>query len=394
MRFVNHRKVLNRAGVPGWRSTRVAIGRTSLFVLAVLWCADAWAAVDPAVFTGSVGRAQIVLQLYVDADRVSGRYFYRRTRQDIPLDGAQADGTLQLTAQVTGDSLTLARAGHRLVGRLVTKAGVSFPVALDPAEPTPASPSARPGTDTPPDGPDELYERFRMQDLRLAVRSRQVISGRTIAWYREDLSQREMFRLEAGYPTPVMDAINPQLETFHLERVQQTLSCTGIDGRTGVEDSHAEAPFLSADYVSFTWVASWSCEGAAHPDFETSARTFDARTGRRLQLEDILWFGRGAPPREETPEWLDYRANVFAPRIVALMTRLHPADMAKPATPDDTCDYSQPDMWTNAGWSIGPGGLVLHVYTYRAQRQCDDPAFAVIPMAVVDALRRSRSRDR
>ncbi len=325
-------------------------------------------------FEGTVGSAAVVMAL---TDGTLGQYFYRNVRVDIELSGDRRGQTLELESRLTGDRLKLSRAGTGLSGVLVTKTGRQFPVSLHRA----AEPRA---TADLPAGLS-LYERLQLSGLTLSPERLQTVNGKTIRWYRNGLTGIRLFRLESGYATPAMAAMNHALTRHQWKEVLAWLQCPGEDGSgSGAEASEADKPGLGPIYVSYLWRSSWSCAGTAHPDFGVEGHSFDARTGRELKLDEVLPVGPGRPPAEDSQPWYGYRSETFAPAVVALLKRYHRAQMARP-NDDDGCDYTDPEVWSFPSWVLREDGLWLGAVFPRVARACDSPDWAVIPWSALPA---------
>lgn len=332
---------------------------------------------DRQVYAGTVGAARVVVELEGSGDDVTGRYFYRKYRLDIGLSGRWTGDRLLLEARSGGDRLNLRRAGAELAGSLTTKAGRTLPVRLSPVG-APASLAAGLPAKMADISP---YERHQLAELSLVPGTIRHDGPHTLRDWREPVSGVTLFRIESGYPAPVLARINAALERQQWERVSQWFGCEGFDGQSGIDVSEARSPYLSDDFVSYAWFASWSCAGTAHPDFGTQGVTFDARTGRELQLEDLLYFSNPPAPQPGTPAFFDYRGDIFAPRIVSLLGQLYPNEMqpADGEAAEDQCDYADTSVWDFPSWYLTGKGLYLGAYFGRAQRPCDEPEWSVIP---------------
>jgi hypothetical protein len=302
------------------------------------------------------------MELQPDPTEPGGRYFYRRTRFDINFSGATKAGAMSLEAFTTGDKFVLKPAGSGYAGEMTTKAGRRLPVTLRPA----------PAGDT--------YEAERRVGLSLAPAGAYAVSGRPLRWYVEAQSGVRLFRIEGGYPPAVTTAINAALQKAQWREVDDYFACPGEGGGPGVDEDKVSAVYLSDDYVSWAWSSSWSCANAAHPDFGTEGRTFSARTGRELTLDELLAFGKAPPP--DTDAWRDYRSSVFAQRLVARLRLLHPKEMATPGS-DDGCDYSDPGVWDFPTWYLTAKGLYVGAIFARVARNCDNPEWSVIPWSAL-----------
>ena len=351
-----------------------AVLLASLMLLAMPFRAHAEAM---QVFEGSAGTARLVMELEATGNEVTGRYFYRKYRLDIGLAGSWSGETLTLAARTNGDSMILRRNRNGLAGSLVTKNGRTVPVNLTPIAIQSASQMA-PSAIMPDLSP---YEQVQLADLALVRGETRQDGSRVLRNWREPVSGIEMFRIESGYPTAVLDKINAAFERQQWERVSQWFTCEGYDGEPGMEITEVKAPYLGDEFVSYAWSVSYSCAGTAHPDFGTQGYTFNAQTGRELVLEDLLYFGTQPVPAAESTEFYTYRTEVFSSRVVALLGQLHPHEMipAEAADAGDECDYTDPSVWNFPSWYLTKDGLYLGAYFSRAMRPCDEPDWAVIP---------------
>ncbi|WP_313538376.1 hypothetical protein [Sphingomonas sp.] len=347
-----------------------------LLAASVLALAPATARAAPEqVYQGTVGTAPVVMMLSEDKAEVFGQYFYLRSRLDIDLSGSVRGQTIDLASRVTGDKLHLTRSGTTLSGTLTTAKAKRLPVSLRPAGVA---------ENLPADLPPKLsgYERWHLTGLTLTAQQAETINGKTIRWYREPLSGIRLFRIERGYAAPALAAVNHTLARNQWQDVSAWFGCIGYEGGPGTDVAEAQKPWLGTNHISYLWNASWSCAGAAHPDFATVGYSFDMHTGRELRLDDLLPFGPA--PAEDSDAWYGYRGKRFAPGVVTLLKRYHPAEMTKPGRDDeDGCDYSDPDVWDFPGWALSDKGLWLGATFARVQRACDAPDWAILPWSAL-----------
>lgn len=332
------------------------------------------------VLRGMAGRYPIVMQIWAqDGGNAGGSYFYTRFKQDIDVRGQAAGGDVSVTSDGTGDRFVLRRDGAGYKGTLTTAKGTELPVRLSPVAkgsvPDPAPDLNLPEMDD--------YERLRLTGLTFVPGKTETIGSRTIQWYDEPLSKLSMFRVVSGYPAGAMAAINRVLAREQVVQVGYYLNCAGWNGDSGFDASRVSSRFLDDRFVSYAWSGSWFCMGAAHPDIGTAGTTIDARTGKVLALEDILWFGSGAKPAPRTDAWYTYRSDVFAPAAVSLLTTLYPDDM-KPT--DEVCNFADPSIWSFGPWYFTEQGLHLGAYFARVARACDNPDWPVVPWTELKAL--------
>lgn len=344
-----------------------------LFALLLSFCAvaaQAQSSDTAQIYTGTAGGAPIVFSLDgADQTAVDGAYFYRKYRFDILFNGEWKQGVLELEAFSNGDKFRLKKSGAGFSGSLVTKKGKSVAVILAPAKRNAATANLNGG---------EFYQNLRLDGLALQKGRLESRNGKSIRWYSEPVTKMRLFRVESGYPPAAKAAMNATLERKHWEHVSRYFDCPGWDGGTGVESAEASDPYLSDKYVSYVWTEAWGCAGTAHPDFGQDGQTFDARTGKEIGLDDLLWFGPKVKRDEQSDEWYKYRSDIFAPGLVKLFTKLYPEEMT-PGEGEDGCDYSDPEVWNFVPWYLTKDGLYVGAYFYRAARACDSPEWSIIP---------------
>lgn len=336
------------------------------------------------LYEGKAGSAPIVLGLDQGDGAPSGRYFYRSTRLDIAFEGERETDELTLDARLTGDKLSLKRAGSGWAGTLTTARGKKLPVALVPAAPPPA----------PMGAPADLdgYDRLQLAGLHLEAGPIERIGTRSLRWYSERLSGTRLFRIESGYAVPALHRINAALTAAQWQHIRNWFGCPGYDGGAGIDMDEAGSVYLDATYVSYAWRTSWGCAGAAHPDFGVQGVIFDARSGAELALDDLLRFGRTPVPPERSDAWYSYRGGAFAEGLVALLKRHHSKEMT--AADDDGCGYDDSGVWSFPAAYLTPEGLFVAAYFARVARACDAPEWAVIPWRELNgpAARRAPGR--
>lgn len=341
------------------------------------------------VYIGTVGKAAVVVELQTSESDVWGRYFYRKHRLDIPLSGTVKGDEVQLAASSTGDALTLRKDARGFAGSMTNNDGKKFPVTLALADPhrdrDEQVSELLPNLD--------LYDNLQLSGLKLERGAVSTQNGRTLRAFREPVSGISLFRIESGYPTYALVRLNQHLERQHWKEVSAWFSCPGFEGASGMDISEVSASWFSDGYVSYAWSSSWSCAGTAHPDFGTQGHSYDARTGRELDLDDILPIGDAPIPARDSDAWYAYRSEVFGPAVVKLLRKLHPGDMpveaARPSDDSDECDYGDPEVWNFPSWYLTKDGLYLGAIFARVNRACDSPEWSVIPWSELPAHARA-----
>ena len=123
--------------------------------------------------------------------------------------------------------------------------------------------------------------------------------------------------------------------------------------------------------------------------------TLDVASGRELDLEDILWLGRGKPVRylrggnghtRDFDAFSRYRDKQFAPWVVDHFKSLYPK-MMMPTAKDDECNYADPSVWQFVSWYLTPKGVYLGPSFPRVARACEYPDWSVVPYRLVNRHR-------
>ncbi len=366
-----------------------------------LWASVAAAREDGGtLWQGTLGTQQVVVEQtgnMVAAADCGGRYFYRRHRLDIRLEGKRGvDGacTLQeLPPRWSEDApknewRMRAPTGDHWQGEWVGTNGKTHRIRLSKVT---ALPEAAESSLTALRGDIDPYAYLRLSTLKLQPGKRETVNGFALRWLRQPDTGLRLFDVASGYSPQVRAAINRTLHQQLWQWVESAYDCRsgGEPGEAGFDTAEATLRHIDARVVSVSLFTAYYC-GGAHPDFSDAPLNIDARNGRELRLEDVLWLGRGDAVHEGENEldraWAQYRRETFAPWVVSQFTRLYPDEMRAPASEDD-CDYRDPDVWDYTSWYVLPRGIHLAAYFPRVARNCDDPDWAVLPWSLVDAHR-------
>lgn len=364
-------------------------------VMAMLPFANAHAADDTQVWQGTLGKQAIVMKR--DDGHCGGRYFYRRHRIDITLmgDDKAARCTMQeMPPRWSEDTpkpewRMRAPQGERWQGEWVGVDGRRLPISLTRVRTLPA---AKEPSLTALRGDFDRYTYLRLSALALKPGKREAIGPYALQWRTQPDSGIELFDVASGYTPETRARINHILHRRLWDWVNAEFECrsgNGADGG-GFDNAVATLRHIDARVVSASLFTSYYC-GGAHPDFGDAPVNIDTRTGRELDLEDVLWVGQGralhaGPGDGWNQAWADYRSKTFAPWVVKQLARLYPAEMAA-SKGEDGCDYRDPEVWNFPAWYVTPKGIHLAASFARVARACDDPDWAVLPWSVVDAHR-------
>lgn len=339
---------------------------------------------------GTIGRAAVVLELDIGADgRVDGRYFYRKYQQDIALSGQrQADGSLLLDEN-PGDAgqrseLTLRPQGPGWQGKWQrVKARTALPIALSPLAAAQLAPSHDPALQ--PFRQSSPYDYERMAAMKLQPGKHERFQGYTLQWWLEPESGIRFFRLLDGFNPEVMKRLNLRLAERQWQEVTDYFNCqlAGNQREIGAEYEQTVTPrLINRHLLSVSVLTSYYC-GGLHPDEVDAPLNLDVETGRELQLEDLLWLGKGKPqlPRKANGDRVDYQyeEKMLAPWLLRQLVRLHPDEFK----PDDfSCDYRNPEMWQLVHWYASPQGLYVGP-SFPVERGCEEPEWSVLPWSLV-----------
>jgi hypothetical protein len=369
--------------------------------LLLMLCSTAHAEDGRRVFTGTLGKMPIVLELNTNQpDEVTGRYFYEKYHRDLELSGSLQEETLTLTEgnnrygeDKPQPTLKLQETANGWQGEWKGPKGKILQMQLTEAKlPAPAADTLPFIAALPKSDP---YEYLRLQGLKLKPGKKESFMGYDLQWWTEPASGLSMFSIESGYPKADQQRINQQLLERLWSEVINYHGCLLGGGEFAEFDQGVAPQFLSPDVISLNISTSYSC-GGAHPDFGNSPINLDVHTGHSLSLEDVLWVGNGKPllhadrdgasdtslTEEESKARFTYQREVFVPWLIKQFAALYPEEMQKPAD-EDSCDYTDESVWGYSNWHFTAKGLYLGPYFARVQRNCDDPGWSVLPYAVV-----------
>ncbi|MGE8355356.1 MAG: hypothetical protein ACN6N0_03010 [Microvirgula sp.] len=374
----------------------------SLWVLCLLPLLHAPAIAAPLLLEGRVGDAPVLMELDWDAQgEVEGRYFYRKFRKDIVLAGQrnEASGELKLVEQAGREasrrqpSLVLHPAGgNRFQGRW-QEHGKSRQITLAPAR--------------LPDGDRDSpylhrlrvrspYDFLRLADHQFSRGSHERFMGYGLQWWKDPWSGSSMFQLTDGWSEGDRKRINRLLMNRLWQSVGNYYECQlgGARSHGGEMTQKVTPRFINPAVLSLSVFSRYDC-GGAHPDFADNPMTLDVASGRELDLEDILWLGRGKPVRylrggnghtRDFDAFSRYRDKQFAPWVVDHFKSLYPKVMT-PAAKDGECNYADPSVWQFVSWYLTPKGVYLGPSFPRVARACEYPDWSVVPYRLVNRHR-------
>jgi hypothetical protein len=339
------------------------------------------------VWQGTIGTLPVVVRIDPSAKGFNDQYFYRRHRRGIDLQLARGDdGTLTAkerspnwNAEAAEWTLSAPSKDGRLRGEW-RQAEKRLPIVLKRLNAGSLPPSDDPGLAQM--RRDDPYNYLRFVGLALKAGKEQTVGAYRLRWWRDPESGVDMFRVVAGYPEAQLVGVNRALSRRHWQEIAASLDCRGAE--MSDYSTITTLRYIGRDALSVSLRAEYFC-GGAHPEFNDGPLNLDPRTGRELELEDVLWLGKGAPPDRKTNDdaWMNYRTEVFAPWVQERMRALYPKEVAGEieATDEDNpgCSYDSPEYWNFASWHIRREGVYLGAMFPRVGRVCDDPPWSVLP---------------
>ncbi|MFM9382101.1 hypothetical protein [Pseudomonas sp. UV AK001] len=362
---------------------------SGILVLAVFFHPLAWAENATQVYTGTLGKTAIVLE--VNTRTGEGRYFYQKYRKDLELEGSRDGDTLELSegSMMDGDSrptLRLHAIGSNWSGEWSNPAGKTLKVELQPAmipqAPVDSLPYIVSLREKAP------YEYLRLQGMKLQKGKTETFMGYTLQWWSEPKSQASLFEVVSGYSPQVLQRINQQLMGRLWGEVIAYFGCSG-------DYSQSSQPlWMTPSVMSVRNSTDYYC-GGAYPDQSNDALNFDATTGQTLTLEDVLWVGQGQPLHYEQHDdfnagspgssdaWSKYRTTELAPWLVTQLLKLYPRQMTVTAEGDNDGHYDESDPWQFMGWYFTEQGIKFDPSYPHVAAVCGFVDWSILPYSVV-----------
>ncbi|MGN7933301.1 hypothetical protein SAMN03159507_04427 [Pseudomonas sp. NFACC32-1] len=344
------------------------------------------------VYTGTLGGMPIVLEL--DSSSGEGRYFYRKYRKDLMLSGKKQGQTLVLDegqrrhdSDAPGPQLHLVTTADGLDGEWRSGKGKVLKIELEPARladvPGGTLPYIARLHDSAP------YEYLRLQGMTLKPGKTGTFNGYSLQWWIEPQTKLTLFEVVSGYSVEERQRINQQLLGRLWQEVVGYYGCLA-GGEASSYDQTIKPLLMTPSVISVNIGTAYSC-GGPYPDHNNVALNLDAKTGRPLVLEDVLWVGEGKPLHyDELDSQSDasadgfaafsaYRSNEFAPWLVAQFLKLYP----NPMSSDEECAYSEEDPWRFPSWYFTDKGLMIEPSFPHVAAACGGVEWSVLPYSLV-----------
>lgn len=356
---------------------------TGLFVSTATWADN-----GAQVYTGTLGKAAIVLE--INPRTGEGRYFYKKYRKDLPLDGALDGETLVLEEgsrmEDSRPTLRLQPTTNGWSGEWTSTAGKTLKIELEaaviPEVPADALPFFITLHDKYP------YEYLRLQGVTLKKGKTDTFMGYTLQWWTEPKTDTSLFEVVSGYSLEERRRINQKLMARLWGEVLSSYGCSGSYAQW------SQPLWMSSTVMSVRISSDYYC-GGAYPDQSHDALNIDTKTGKLLTLDDVLWVGQGKPLHYEEYEdfaagspgsstaWSNYRTKELAPWLVAQFLKLYPNEMTVTAEGENDCGYDEDDRWQFPGWHFTEQGIKIEPSFPHVAAVCGFVDWGVLPYNIV-----------
>ncbi|WP_192558785.1 hypothetical protein [Pseudomonas allokribbensis] len=340
------------------------------------------------VYTGTLGKAAIVLE--INPRTGEGRYFYKKYRKDLPLDGVLDGETLVLEEgsriEDSRPTLRLQPTANGWSGEWTSTAGKTLKIELEPAVIPEVPADALPFFTTLHD--KYPYEYLRLQGVTLKKGKTDTFMGYTLQWWTEPKTDTSLFEVVSGYSLEERRRINQKLMARLWGEVLSSYGCSGSYAQW------SQPLWMSSTVMSVRISSDYYC-GGAYPDQSHDALNIDTKTGKLLTLDDVMWVGQGKPLHYEEYEdfaadspgsstaWSNYRTNELAPWLVAQFLKLYPNEMTITAEGENDCGYNEDYPWHYPGWHFTEQGINIEPSFPHVAAVCGFVDWSVLPYNIV-----------
>lgn len=331
---------------------------------------------DDYLLKGNVGKYPVVFDLFMSGNQIEATYFYTSTCIDIVLKGKRTNDGVVLYAGTDDTTETwrlTENANKSWTGKWTGKKGKMYDIVLAPLDMT----TIKTPYDRLPVARElktsSQYNYARLAHLPIVKDTLTIKNGKySLRYYHLKNADINMFEITGGLDKVVAAKVNDLLLNKFLENAWNYCGCTGSD--TPDYQYDIDNVYLSENVLSVNIVVEYYCNQAAHPDGGNDPITIDLKTGKPLVLEDILSLASGPVPSEQSDKWGAYRDRIYGPKLLALMKKLYPNQLAT----SEECNYSESEVWQYAKWYISNKGLYISPTFPHAQGPCKMPDWSYI----------------
>jgi hypothetical protein len=217
----------------------------------------------------------------------------------------------------------------------------------------------------------DSYDAYKISKINLTKgKIGQKLKNVSIDWFLEKESGISFFRLRSLNKKLKVDSLNVALETMHLALIQNYFHLRPDRKEVNVS---AEILYLTKDLISFKIISN-SVFKAQNPSKSQQLVTLDIQTGRQIDLESLVWFGKKTdkkPSANDVQKTYEYRKYVFASKIFSMLQTLYPDKMKNAA-----CGINKVDTWAVPTYAVTKKGLLLGFFP---SGNCSILDWAIIP---------------
>lgn len=324
---------------------------------------------------GTIGSYPVAMRIscYNDTDCSDTRYYYKKVLKDIVLEGSKKGnhytlGTSKYNETEAREAFDLQLQPDQSFTGTWTYKGKKQPVKLKPIDTALIKNPYKTVKAISENIQSDPYEYLRSASLSFIRDSVTKYKDKELVWLHEKGSDMSFFRLGNGFSPVQRKKINAVLDDVHITEAMNQLTCSGPWG--GTIDFTVTVNYLDEHLLGFHIFSSWNC-GGAHPDFGGTGYLLELNTGKQFELDDILAFDASVTTeaRSGFDKYSQYRNDFFAPKLMALMIKIH--GFEKPAGEDD-CDYTDQEIWDFPSWEFTESGIQFTPIFGRAMRACED----------------------
>lgn len=325
---------------------------------------------------GTLAKSKIYMKIEVYKDgketNLNATYFYQNSLKDITLEAALKNDTYTFFFKpnniITEKFYLKKLANNHFEGSWYNADGKQLPVQLQPINFS----NYKSKLDSYYAG-DKL-NLVKCKFLEFKKQKTTLYNHKEFIWYSEKHCNSDFFRLGDNFSEKNKALINPILENIHIENTLAQLNCTSSfeysEGK-GIEGS-STISFLNENLLGFEIASSWYC-GGAHPDFGTNGFLIDMNNGKNYEIDEILTFDKSVTTEKQSDftSFSKYRSTYFAPNLLAVITSIE--HFVKPKEGDDSCDYTNTELWDFISWNYTEKGIEFTPYFPRVDRSCEEP---------------------
>ncbi|SET51866.1 hypothetical protein [Thorsellia anophelis] len=308
------------------------------------------------VYEGTIKTYPIVIQFSQSDYGVSGSYFYKKQSRDIPLEGRLIEGQLYFEEGEadSGQGMVLNLFNEPIDGKWFNlNKDTELPIAITPV--TSVDVSNETSNALKKIAENDLYEYLRHKTLPLTKDKSTQFMEQSIQWYIEPKSAKKLFTINSDS----YNSLNTNLEFYFRSYLSLAFRCSDVD--------FVMTPtYLTNDITSFEITGNYYCPEMPHPNIIHQNFNFHNKSGKLLNLSDVL----SLPNPEYKNDW-----------ILEQLLERYPDKMN-----DSECPYLEADSWNISeenDWVITEQGIKLNPQFPHVLAACGGPDWAILPFELI-----------